>query len=165
MITVEQFLASADREKEICRHLHQQIPEDQFDWSPGEKIRTNLELLRYLTRCGAAPAQALIAGTWDNIREDAQKNASMSAPEFPAKMEEQHEELRSLLSPLSEEDLRSRKAVMPWGEECSLGEGIINTSLKFLSAYRLQLFLHVKLLGRVDLGTADCWFGATPPRP
>ena len=41
--------------------------------------------------------------------------------------------------------------------KASLGEGIIATSVKWLSAYKLQLFLFIKLTGDQTLTTADAW--------
>ena len=34
--------------------------------------------------------------------------------------------------------------------------------IKFLVAYRMQLFMYLKGMGRTDLGTPQCWLGADP---
>jgi hypothetical protein len=44
----------------------------------------------------------------------------------------------------------------------SLGAAIMNSSVKFLAAYRMQLFLYIKQLGRQELSTVQNWGGRDP---
>jgi hypothetical protein len=54
--------------------------------------------------------------------------------------------------------LFQKGVVYPWtGIKAPLGEAIIATSVKWLSAYKLQLFLFIKLCGDQQLTTADAW--------
>ncbi len=163
MFSKDQFLAAIAHEHNLCKHLFAQLPESCHGTAPADGMRTGHELLTYLTRCSAAPARALIANDWSKIREDAAKNNSMAVPDFPATMDAQLDELNELIAPLSDADLQNQDSSLPWGAPCKLGEGLVNTSLRFLTAYRMQLFLYAKQAGRKDLGTVDCWFGAKQP--
>jgi hypothetical protein len=163
MFDRDQFLASVDREARICSHLHGKLDPAGANEAPGEGMRTPLELLRYLTRCGAAPLRAIVNGSWATIQADARKNDDMTFGEFPHRMQEQVDEIRKILSDLSAEDLAGKDVALPWGETMKMGAALVNTSLKFLTAYRMQLFLYAKQRGRPELMTMNCWLGQDPP--
>ena len=65
MLTRDQYLDSVAREIDICKHLYTKVDPARLDWSPGENMRTTLELLRYLTFCGSGPADA-VTRTFEN---------------------------------------------------------------------------------------------------
>ena len=73
-------------------------------------------------------------------------------------MDEQIIIARKLFDEVSEDDLLNKEITYPWnGVKAPLGEAIIATSIKWLAAYKLQLFLFIKLCGDKELGTADAW--------
>ena len=45
----------------------------------------------------------------------------------------------------------------PWGQ------AIFATSVRFLCAYRMQLFLYIKQCGATELGTSNAWLGMDAP--
>jgi hypothetical protein len=77
-------------------------------------------------------------------------------------MDEQTATIKDLFNQISEEDLFHREVTYPWGGTVPLGEGIISTSIKFLAAYKLQLFSYIKLSTDQKLGTADAWMLTDP---
>jgi hypothetical protein len=81
----------------------------------------------------------------------------MPHEQFLTVMDEQISTIKDLFNQISEEDLFYKEITYPWGGKASLGEGIIATSIKWLSAYKLQLFLFIKLSGDQKLTTADAW--------
>ena len=40
-----------------------------------------------------------------------------------------------------------------------LSQAILTTSVRFLIAYRMQLFLNLKASGLQDIGSSECWHG------
>jgi len=73
-------------------------------------------------------------------------------------MDEQLVKLKDIFNQITEEDLIQKEITYPWsGAKAALGEGIISTSVKWLAAYKLQLFLFIKLSGDQLLATADAW--------
>ena len=53
----------------------------------------------------------------------------------------------------------TRQARLPTGVIQNLGLAVINGPLKWLSAYKLQLFLYAKATGARDIGTSNAWAG------
>ncbi|MEE8143630.1 MAG: hypothetical protein V3T77_11060 [Planctomycetota bacterium] len=163
MISKQQFLDSVAHEVKVCKHIHSKLTPGQLDYKPGENTRTTLELLRYLTFCGAGPTRALVQDDWSPISRYQEAASSMSAEEFPEKMEAQLKEIHELLADVSEEDLQTREAPLPWGVREPLGASLVNLPLKFLASYRLQLFSYVKASGATQLSTYDAWLGMDKP--
>ena len=163
MLSKQQFLESVAGETSVCKHLFNKIPEGGLDYSPGENMRNTLELLRYLTYCGLAPTEALLKENWELIQNHVSAASSLEGPQFPQQMEEQQRQLEEMLQEVPEEDLKSRQVRVPWGAQMSLGEALVNLPLKFLTAYRMQLFLYAKAAGARELGTYNCWMGCDPP--
>lgn len=165
MFDKKQYLDSIRQEIEIAKHLHGKIPADQADRRLAEGMRSNLELLRYMTYCASLPATCCVEGSWGQAAEMVKASGApeMKLEDFPAAMDRQLAALEKLLEPLSEEDLESRRVPLPWGTESTLGEALVNTSLKFLAAYRMQLFLQLKVGGVQPLDTFNCWLGCDRP--
>jgi hypothetical protein len=159
VFTKDQFLASCAHEIRVIKHLATKIPEGSLDWRPSPSQRSTLELLRYLATCAVVPAIAMVRGSWEHA-EAAEKEAETVLPStFAQAMDLQEKRLREVVEAVPEDDLATRPAVLPWGEPNVLGQALVNTVLKALTAYRMQLFLHAKASGNPALGPADCWVG------
>jgi hypothetical protein len=132
-----------------------------MNFKTKEEIRSIHELLQYLCIIGTAPLNY-----WLNkselpfntfFGEVAAASKQIPHEKFLSIMDEQIEITDKLFSQISEDDLFNKEIVYPWGEKGPLGEGIISTCIKFLAAYKLQLFLYIKLCTDQKLGTADAW--------
>lgn len=149
------------REMNICKRLYTKIPHDKMDFKTKEELRTIHDQLQYLCVIGTAPLEF-----WIN-KSDMPFNtffaevtaASKKIPheKFLSAMDEQIDRTKKLFNQITEDDLFTKEVSYPWGEKVPLGEAIIGTCIKFLSAYKLQLFLHIKLCSDQQLGTADAW--------
>ena len=159
MINKDHLLETALRECDICVHLHGKLPAGSLDYKPGENQRSTLELLQYLSICGFASAEAMVNGSWQNYESHAKKAEQLSADDFPAAMEEQKNKLKSLFAEITNEDLSTKTATVPWGQKLPLGQALIEILVKFLTAYRMQLFLYAKAAGNDELWTPNCWVG------
>ena len=160
MITKEQFLGTVRHEIHICKHLFSKLDAGQFPYRTSEDTRSVDELLRYLTYCGIGPAESLISADWSTVGQRAQAVAGTPIEEFPALMDRQMEEIEAVFAGLSEKDLVEQLGTLPWGEKQPLGLAMVNAVLKFLTAYRMQLFLYAKQSGCTGLKTINCWLGA-----
>ena len=163
MISKQQFLDSVAHEVKVCKHLYSKLTPGQMDYKPGENMRTTLELLRYLTFCGAGPTRALVQDDWSPITRYQEEASSMNAEEFGERMDAQLTEIQELLAGVPEADLKSREASLPWGVREPLGASLVNLPLKFLASYRLQLFNYAKASGAKQLSTYDAWLGMDKP--
>lgn len=162
MMSKNELIASLTRETEVCKHLHSKMSADQADYRLGEGMRNNLELLQYLTFCAEGPAHAMISGDWSGIMQYQERASQVTFESFPSAMDSQLEATKSMISDLSDEDL-ARESVLPWGDTITVGAGLIDMSLKFLTAYKLQLFCHLKANGQTELGTMNAWLGMDAP--
>jgi hypothetical protein len=149
-------------EMKICRRLYTKIPHDKMDFRPKADMRSIHELLQYICIVGTAlPIYWLNESDGDffaafNIRAAASKQ--IPHEEFLSKMNEQIELLHMLFGQIDEGELMSKEVVYPWGGKAPLGEALIASSVKFLTGYKLQLFLYIRMCTDLKLGTNDAWF-------
>ncbi|MDB5034450.1 MAG: hypothetical protein JWQ98_1691 [Chlorobi bacterium] len=159
MITREELRESLIHECNICLHLYDKIPSGGFDFRFSAGQRSTIELLRYLAMTGIAPMKTFMEGNWTPWKEYQERLKEMTAEEFPARMREQIAEIRAFFDEVTEDDLRTRRAKLPIGTEVSMAVGVLETSLKWLVGYRMQLFLQVKASGVEGINTVNNWIG------
>ena len=147
------------RECDICLHLFSKLSPDAYDYRPSDSQRTTLELLRYLAGCGIGGLRAMANSDWKLFSEELARNQDMAAEDFPAAMTRQKHAIEQFFVSASEAALETKEAKMPGGGTLPLGAGIINGPLKWLAAYKLQLFLYAKATGAHQIGTANAWAG------
>ncbi len=157
----QHLLNNIEKEINICRRLYTKIPADQMDFRPKEGVRSILELLQYLSVIGG-----VMPGYW--LKKDdsdfgtffgtaTASSKSMSHDQFSAALDEQISTIRNLFAAFSDEELNNMEVAYPWGGKAPMGEAIMATSVKWLAAYKLQLFLFIKLCTDQKLGTGDAW--------
>ena len=165
MIDKTTLLASARREAKILKHLYARLPEGSGDYRPTPGQRSAAQLLEYLKTCTLLPTRCLLDGTWDDAEEHQTRFREICPAEFGAAIDWQMDQFEELIGDLSQEDLEQRETVFPWGEKAPLGRALLEMPVKFLTAYRMQLFLYAKAAGNDDLWTPDCWVGVDVARP
>ena len=163
MLTKEDFLASIEHETKILKHVFSKADPAKADDRPAEGIRSTLELMQYLTFCGSVPVQAFLEGNWSAAAQASEEASSMKFEEFPARLDAQVEKIRGMLAEIPAEEFMTREVPMPWGVDVKLGAGLVDSSLKFLAAYRLQFFNRVKLSGATEMSTMNAWLGMDKP--
>jgi hypothetical protein len=77
-------------------------------------------------------------------------------------MNRQIETTKMLLNTLDDEDLSQKTVAYPWGQTAPLGEAIMQSSVKWMAAYKLQFFFYIKLCTDQRLGTPDAWVITEP---
>jgi hypothetical protein len=157
----QHLLNCIEKELNICRRLFTKIPADKMNFRPKEGVRSILELLQYLSFIGSA-----MPDYWLN-KEALDMNVyfgtcisqakTITPEQFPTIMNEQILKIKAVFEQITEEDLIKKEVTYPWGSKAPLGEAIITTSIKWLAAYKLQLFLFIKLTDDQKLTTADAW--------
>lgn len=148
-----------EREITLLKRLSMLIEESDLHFSPGEKIRTTHELMQYLSGLGYTILRWMVKN--DLTPEDRARmregNANVSIEDFSQRLDTQLDLIRGIMNEITEEDLITKEAIMPWGEKLPLGAGIMNTAVKFLASYRMQLYLNLKMNGRPHLSTREAW--------
>jgi hypothetical protein len=149
-------------EMKICKRLYTKIPQDKMDFRPKADMRSIEELLQYISITGTA-----LPEYWLNESEsdffasfEIKKAASqkISHQQFLSVMNNQIELIQKLFRQINEEDLLNKEVIYPWGGKAHFGEAIIASSVKFLTGYKLQLFLYIRMCSEEKLGTVDAWF-------
>lgn len=163
MMSKEEFIKSCAHEARCIKHIATKIPEDQYEYKPTPVQRSMTELLRYLACCASSPLCNMRDGNWDAAEALEKEVENLDVrKDFAAAMDKQQEFIAKTINAFKDSDFAKVDREMPWGAPCKLGQGLINTVLKPLVAYRMQLFLYVKASGRHDIGPAQCWVGVDP---
>ena len=166
MITKTHLLESLLHECTVAQHLFTKLPPDSFDYRPSATQRSTLELLQYLGMIGIAGATCMAEQDWKRFAPFGERAKAMPAEGFPAAMDRQKAELTALFDALSDERLATQQAPLPAGGTQPLAVALMNGPLKWLTAYKLQLFLYAKAAGAANIGTANAWRGTDPaPKP
>ena len=154
MISKEQFLSSVLRETGIIKHLFTKIPENAFDYKPTEKQRTTLELLQYITFIGAT-AIDFFAGNTKAFEDFETKKQTVTRENFVEMLTGEEARISSMFNALTDEQLAEETE--SFGFTAPRAMHLLNI-LKWLVAYKMQLFLYIKSNG-VDVGTPNLWSG------
>lgn len=158
----KQFLLNSIlKEMKLIRRISTLIPEDQLDFRPKEGMRSTLELLRYLSTIGTGMI------TWWNRTDGADlrthftelntKTEHISTHNIMEAMDGQIALIQEIFDSFTEEDLYTKEVTLPSGAKSLLGEALLETSVKYLTAYKLQLFVNLKMSTDLKLGTPDLW--------
>jgi hypothetical protein len=161
-MTKDQFAQSLARECDIAVHLFSKIPPDAYDYQPSPEQRSTLALLRYLAICATAGIHCMVHKDWSRFAGFRERLKDMPASDFPAEMERQKQEILEFFASVSEETLDAQEAPMPGGAMLPLGLAIMEGPLKWLAAYKMQLFLYAKASGAPQLKTSNLWRGVDP---
>lgn len=159
----KQFLLnSIIHEMKVIRRLATKIQDNQGDYRPKENIRSINELLQYLSVCGTntigywyRPDTSVDFRTYVSVAAADAKN--ITPQNFVGAMDKQIELVTKQFDKITEEELLNKEVDYPWGEKAKLGEAIINTSIKWLTGYKVQLFLKLKMSSDQELKTPDLW--------
>ncbi|MGH7591625.1 MAG: hypothetical protein ACREL2_09310 [Gemmatimonadales bacterium] len=165
MITKDDLLTSMTRECDIAIHLHSKLTPQAADYRPSPDQRSTAELLRYLAICGIAGTTSMVKGDWKLFAPFRERSATLTVAEFPAAMARQKDELVALFAGITPEQFATQEARMPGGTvTLPLGVAILNAPLKWLAAYKLELFVYAKASGAHDINTSNAWRGMDMPK-
>lgn len=159
MYTKENLKASITHEINVIKHLFTKIPEGQMGYKPTEKQRTTLELLKYLSAVTPATIGMVYAAD-PQVFMDAQKTATetVTAENFLEKLDGGAQDAMVILDKFTDDDLNTVVNIFGMGDK-SKGVYLIDTIIKWLAAYKMQLFLYIKSSGNTDVGTSNVWGG------
>jgi hypothetical protein len=160
-----QLIDSLAHETHVAKHLFSKLPHGQaaLDYRPAPGQRSTLELMRYLACSGIGSAASALAGTFEAFMPHAKATEKMTAAELAAALDRQLVALKALIGGIPDADYEGKDLAIPpvvSGKTC---EVLVNTTLKFMTAYRMQLFLYAKAAGAKEIDTWDCWRGQTRP--
>ncbi len=158
MLGKANLFASIRHETQVIKHLIGKVPAGQDGYRPAANQRSTLELAQYLSICGIVGTTFALTGTWDHWASFDASVKTLALKDLPQALDDQVTKIEQALAGISDQDLATKQSKMPWGAPCTFGEALLNMPIKFLTAYRMQLFMYVKACG-ADVGTSNCWGG------
>ena len=155
----EHLLLNLRQEIALLKSLASHIEAGDLDFRPGEKVRSVVELMRYLSTIGASMMRWLVHNDmtpeeWGKVRAYQQ---TLTLENFQERLDEQLALIEGYMAELTDEDLLTREAMLPNKVTQPLGAAIMSSTLRWLATYRMQLFWTLKLSGKTDLGTREAW--------
>lgn len=162
MYTKDNLITMISNEFRIIKHLAEKVPEHTDGYRPTEKQRSTLELMQYLSGIFKAITQTIYAddvSIFGNFMDTINKTTMEN---FAEVMDTQEKEVIEIINKFTDEDLATTMNMFNQGEKTK-GVYLVESIIKFVSAYKMQLFLYIKASGNASLGTSNVWGGMDMP--
>ena len=152
------FPLSATSEAKLVRKI--------FEFRPTPKQRSMHELMTYLSYIFGA-AMDNVKG--DGMTSDNWKSASeiwkqslppVTMENFSDLIKKEEAHIKKVVGEMSETELNEE--VTLYGKSQSRALHLLNGPFKWAPAYKLQLFMYLKMTGQEHLGTGNLWAGMDP---
>ena len=155
----QHLLENIEREIKLLKQLSSLIEEKDLSYRPTEKVRSTFELMQYLSTIGEYMLRHLTKNDIDEAARLQYKEyrSSLTRENFIERLDKQLEEIKAHFAEINEDDLMNKEVTLPTRETMPLGVAIINAPIKWLTAYRMELFLYLKLNGNSTIGTKEAW--------
>lgn len=155
----QHLLFNLQREIDLLKQLALLIEERDLDYRPSENVRSTRELMQYLSGIGSVMMRSFVKNDltkeeWQKIREYRQ---TLTLQNFTERLDEQMREIKMYMDMISEDDLNTKEVELPSKEKMLLGSAIINAPIKWLAAYRMELFVYLKINGGHTISTREAW--------
>lgn len=162
MYTKQNFIDSVLNDIRIIKHLAEKLPAESIDFRPTPTQRTVGELLQYLSYVAATTSQAILEGDMSIYGPASEQAKSVTIENFSSAMDKEVEKFKAVMERFSEEDLQGEINMYGQGEKTRAAY-LVDGVLKWYAAYKLQLFMYLKLLGNEKIGTMNLWGGMDAP--
>src|SRR5690606_8531031 len=110
-------------------------------------------LLRYLSKGPRNGVVRVLAGDWGATAPAMEMAKDMPPSDFVPIMRHHAEEVARLLRAANPGDLAHGMMAFPWGETLPKGEALVLYPYRWLTGYRMQLFLYLKGAGVSGIST------------
>lgn len=165
MISKSELMESALREVRISKQLLTNMPEGGWDYRPTPKQRSMLELARYICAVGQGTLHAAKDGSFKWFGEHNERFQALTIEEIPGEMDKEMAEMERLFGEISDDAFANAELTVEGMGNYTLRGWLTETTLKFLTAYKLQLFLYLKSAGASEINTMDAWRRDGSPEP
>lgn len=160
MTHTDSLFNTIEKEIELIKTLSVKVTDEILSYAPMEGMRTTLELMQYLTWCGSSTITFFLLNDPSKAKENymgfLEEAKSVTYENFKERMDVELTLIRNCFEKISDEDLITKEVILPWKEPMMLGQAIIETTIKWLTGYKMQLYIYMKQNG-IKLDTGDCW--------
>lgn len=160
MITKEQYISSFLKEIDIIKHLAEKITREMLDYRPTPKQRSTMELLQYLGHISGTAIKSFIDPKKYDYMELAKAKDAVTFENFISTMDAQAKIVKDEVGALTDDQLNAEVAFFGMSDKLS---GHLLSALKWITAYKMQLFLYIKANGVDNIGTSNVWAGRDLP--
>ena len=163
VMTKDELIEAFQKEVRIFVHLIGKVDAAKVDYRPSAKQRSVLELVQYMTVMAPAMTESIKGGEFTQEamgaiwgpRDEASKQ--MNWEQAVAAIGRQSDEMTQCVASWTDADFRSD--INMFGQDTTRGAAMVNKVLCGYAAYRMQLFLYLKAMGRDELNTMNLWGG------
>jgi hypothetical protein len=164
VLTKDELIAAFQKEVQILVHLISKVDPAKIDYRPSAKQRSVLELIQYMVVMAPAMTESIKRGEFTREamgavwgpRDAASK--AMNWEQAVAAIGRQSDEMTRCIGAWTDAEFRSE--INMFGNVTTRGGALVNMVLCGYAAYRTQLFLYLKAMGREELNTINLWAGA-----
>ncbi len=162
MYTKQNLIDSVSNEFRIIKHLVEKIPSNTEGYKPTEGQRTTLELLQYLSSVFVNGTHVIYEGSTDAYKTSPLTGTDTTVANFAEKMDAQLVTWNAQMAKF--DDIEMEKVINIYGMgEKTKGVYLVENLVKWLAAYKMQLFLYIKSSGNTTMGTSNLWGGMDMP--
>ncbi len=158
MYTKQEFIDSVIHEFAVLKHLAAKIPEGSADYRPSEKQRSVLELLQYLSYISSTGAKLILTDDMSVFGPAVERGAKTTVENFAQAMDQEQAEFLAIMDQFTDEEFKKPINLFKGGEKTKAA-WLVDSILKWLAAYKMQLFLYIKANGNFEIGTSNVWGG------
>ncbi|MBN8568585.1 MAG: hypothetical protein J0M18_03050 [Ignavibacteria bacterium] len=156
----QNLLNVIEKEIGVIKTISSKVTKEILDYAPMEGMRTTLEVMQYLTWCGSSTIVFFLLDDPSKAKENYTKfmeeAKSVTHENFKERMDAELSLIKNCFENISDEDLINKDVELPWKEPMKLGQAIMETTVKWLTGYKMQMYLYMKQNG-IKLDTGDCW--------
>jgi hypothetical protein len=163
VLTKDELIEAVQKEVRIFVHLIGKVDPAKVDYRPSAKQRSVLELVQYMTVMAPAMTESIKGGDFTREamgaiwgpRDEASKK--MNWEQAVSAIGRQSDEMTQYVGGWTDADFR--RDINMFGQDTTRGAAMVNMVLCGYAAYRMQLFLYLKAMGREELNTMNLWGG------
>ena len=158
------FVNSLAHEIKCIKHLATKVAPGALDYRPTLGQRSTLELLGFLSNVVSAGMTAVLEeGFTGGYAKYKERRAEVTLENFAIHMDEQSADITSILEKFTDEEMEKDLDLFGIGHVMKKRAWLVETVLKWVVAYKMQLFLYIKANGVSTIGTMDLWQGMDTP--
>ena len=164
VLTKDELIAAFQKEVQIFVHLISKVDPAKIDYRPSAKQRSVLELVQYMTIMAPAMTESIKGGEFTREAMGAiwgprdTVSKTLNWEQAVAAIGRQSDEMTNCVGTWTDADFRSE--INMFGQNMTRGAAMVNMVLCGYAAYRMELFLYLKAMGREELNTMNLWAGA-----
>jgi hypothetical protein len=160
MITKQEYIDSLAFELHVIRHLGEKIKPENLEFRPTPKQRSTQELMHFMAYIFGSAADNIKGGTSTAAEAWKATLPEVTLENFSELVQAQENHIKTVIGNMTEEELN--ETVTIYGRERTRASHLLNGPLKWAAAYKLQLFMYLKMTGQAHLGTMNLWAGMDP---